>query len=260
MLRPSPQAVVRNGIPMFKTEARLFQTIPDSPTESVELTDENVKIARDVLRLKSGSGIQLVDGLGLVAEAAVEKLERKKGSVRILRRRRCRRPVPQVTLFQGIPKGDKPTWVIQKAVEWGVARVVFLATEYSVPQKRVDVLKRWRKVAVEALRQSGNPFLPLIEGPFPLDASVFSVPAAVSVLFDENEKARMLREILTDGHPDTVCIAIGPEGGWSDAERERFRKAGFQSACLAPYVLRTETAAISAVAAVHTLLGNRPAA
>ncbi|MFH1017524.1 MAG: RsmE family RNA methyltransferase [Pseudomonadota bacterium] len=241
---------------MFKMEARLFQAIPEPSVESLELTEENVKIARVVLRLKHGSRIDLVDGSGLVAESVLEKLERKKGSVRIVLRRRHRCPVPEITLLQGIPKGDKPARIVQQAVEWGIARIVFLATEHAVPQKRESALGRWRKVAAEALRQSGNPFLPRIEGPVPLDASVLPEGSAVSVLFDENEKTRMLRDVLAGGSPDSVRIAIGPEGGWSDAERALFREAGFQSASLAPYILRTDTAAVSAIAAVYTLIGG----
>jgi 16S rRNA (uracil1498-N3)-methyltransferase len=245
---------------MSTSDTRFFQAGIDAGAASVELDADNARIARDVLRLKPGDTIEFVNGSGLVIRARINHLERKTGSAQVTEHATFEPSRPALTLLQGIPKGDKAAWIVQKAVEWGLAKVVFVETEHSVPHKRESAPERWRKVAVEALRQSGNPFLPEVSGPIALEGALVSHPAECSILFDEKEKERLLRDLLSNTCPASLRIAVGPEGGWSDAERSLFRRAGFQSACLAPYVLRTETAAISAVAAVHTLLGGRPPA
>jgi 16S rRNA (uracil1498-N3)-methyltransferase len=216
----------------------------------LELSAENARIARSVLRLVRGDRVDLLDGKGRVARAAVAEVGKRSAAVRIESVARHERPVPRITLLQGLPKGEKADFVVQKACELGVEKLVFIATEFAVPRGGAKA-DRWRRIAVEALRQSGNPFLPEILGPLPLEAALSAHLSEANLLFDETEPGRTLKQAFAIA--PSVSLAVGPEGGFSAAEREAFVAAGFVPVRLGPYVLRTETAAVAAVAAVTAL-------
>ncbi len=224
---------------------RLFQE--DAPT----LSPENARIARDVLRLRVGDEVQLLDGKGKVQIARVDSLTRKDVAVTVLSQRQEPKPSPELVLLQGLPKGDKAAEIVQRAVEWGCAKIVFLASDHAVP-KKIAAPERWGRVAIEAMRQSGNPYLIEIEGPVSLDAALRLAQAEVKLLFDELDG-----ETLTPRkNVATVCAAVGPEGGWSQAEREAFVSGGFRRIHVGPYVLRTETAAVGAMAVCRALYAD----
>jgi 16S rRNA (uracil1498-N3)-methyltransferase len=237
-----------------KPETRLFQAELPSEAQSIDLAPENVRIARDVLRLRIGDPLELVDGSGRMVSATVSKLEKRSGACEVVSNEVSKRHLPEIILLQGTPKGDKSTWVVQKCVEWGVGRVVFLSTDHGVVKKSEGQKERWIRVAQEALRQSGNPFLPQIEGPTSLDDALQHLRADIGICFDENQRDRKLKDHLKNVNVSSVTVAVGPEGGWSNAERKKFEEAGYLFAGFGPYVLRTETAALSAIAFVRALI------
>ena len=220
------------------------------------LSDEDAKHALRVLRLVPGAEVELIsDGKRFQAtlrEGAVlapgPELPSTEAALRI-------------TLFQGLPKGDKMEWIIQKAVEIGIARIVPVRMERCVvrltaaeeEKKRI----RWNRIALEAGKQSGRCLLPEV-----LPAvSVQDLPRTAGELeccAVPWEEARGFGPLgFTQAHPglSSLGILIGPEGGISPQEISLLRDS-FQPITLGPRILRTETAGLAAAAVMLALYGE----
>ena len=158
-----------------------------------------------------------------------------------------------------LPKGDKMEFIVQKAVELGVSRIVPYLSKNCVsrPDKTEKKVERWRKIAAEAAKQCGRGRLPEV-------AAVVSVAQAIAqaaesetaLFFYENEKPTGLHDALAGGVKDTVSLMVGPEGGFDPAEAKAAVDAGLQSVSLGTRILRCETAPIAALAAVLYAGGN----
>jgi 16S rRNA (uracil1498-N3)-methyltransferase len=163
----------------------------------------------------------------------------------------------QVTLVLAIFKFDRMEWAIEKCTELGVARIIPVIARRTEPHlaaaaaKRVD---RWRRIAMQATEQSRRILPPEISEPLKLkDATALTAPTRI--LLSEIEPDTMLKEVLQPHSSDSVVIlAVGPEGGWADEESRSFQEAGWISASLGETILRTETAAIAAMAVVQSQL------
>jgi 16S rRNA (uracil1498-N3)-methyltransferase len=205
--------------------------------------------------MQKGDSLVLLNGHGAVAQAELLEVGNKRVAALIRTVEESQPLKPSITLLQALPKGEKAAWVIQKGVELGVSKFLFFESTHSIAKSRNGHCHRWAKVAIEALRQSGNPFVPEIRDPVSMDEVLLeSNRADLKVVLDEAETSRSLPGCFREGTPGSVVLAIGPEGGWSTEERLQLRTAGFLSATLGRYVLRTETAAIAAVAIARALL------
>ena len=157
-----------------------------------------------------------------------------------------------VTLFQALGKGDKAERVIRDATQMGVTRIVLVQTERSVPRvldKRDIKQQRFERVAQQAARQCGRGDVPAIEGPLSLAAALsLAEPLASKLAFDANARATVKSLLATHEPGRGVAALIGPEGGLSPAELGALEAAGFSLARLGPFTLRTETAAVAALA------------
>jgi 16S rRNA (uracil1498-N3)-methyltransferase len=162
-----------------------------------------------------------------------------------------------ITLVQCVPRGDRMDFIVQKATELGVARIVPVLSQRSVVRLDADQAEskasHWRAVVVNACEQCGRNRLPAIEAPVPLLNYLGSAPSTSPrlVLEPDLDCASMPRDLDA-----TVEIAIGPEGGFADDELDAFRIAGFVRVTLGPRILRTETAAIAALAWLQTRFGD----
>jgi 16S rRNA (uracil1498-N3)-methyltransferase len=160
-----------------------------------------------------------------------------------------------VTLLLSVFKFDRMEWAIEKAVELGCGRilpVIAERTEKHLAQaagKRVD---RWRRIALEAAKQSRRSDLPEIADPLRLPQALAEKPPERRILLSETEEKHSLLRIIQAGSaaPADLALAIGPEGGWTPAEIAAFMAGGWQSASLGPRILRVETAAIAALSIV----------
>ena len=165
----------------------------------------------------------------------------------------------KVHLVQGISRGERMDFVVQKATELGVKRISPVLTEYGVIKLDADrAAKRcehWQKVAASACEQSGRIRPPLIDTPVPLKTWFGEQPGDADVdLLLRPGAAKPLAAIAA---PETkACILIGPEGGFSPVEYEDAAVAGFTEVSLGPRILRTETAAIAAVAVMQSMWGD----
>ena len=162
-----------------------------------------------------------------------------------------------VVLLQGLPKGDKLEWVLQKATELGVSAVWPVVTARSVARPRADALgtrhTRWQRIVEEAARQSGRADVPEVTVLRALDEAVRTLPAGVRLLvLDEEERSERLGRAAGDG---PVALVVGPEGGLGREEVDALRAAGGVPVSLGPLVLRTETAGLAALAVLRHLDG-----
>lgn len=160
-------------------------------------------------------------------------------------------PLPQVTLMAAIFKFDRMDWMIEKATELGAARfepVIAARTEKALATAAVKRVERWRRIAFEAGQQSRRLKPMEIAAAAPLAQALAQTAAGRRWMLDENPDTPRRPELL---EPAAASILlVGPEGGWTDAERELAREHGFVPVGLGPLVLRAETAAIAALAVV----------
>ncbi|MDR2006790.1 MAG: 16S rRNA (uracil(1498)-N(3))-methyltransferase [Acidaminococcales bacterium] len=218
---------------------------------------------KNVLRLKPGDVLCVADELGQTAAAEIKSLEGGQVSLNLTRLTPQRRePALRVVLGQGLGKGDKMDFVCQKAVELGAAAIAPLALERSVA--RYDAARarlkqeRWQKVVLAAGKQCRRDILPCVYAPMTLPEALSCFPFDLGIIAYEGETERGLREILrgAEARPSSVLLLVGPEGGFSAAEIKAAEAAGVQRASLGPRVLRTETAAVAALAVIMYEFGD----
>lgn len=218
-----------------------------------------------VLRLREGDEVLLFNGKGLELTGRIKSLGEVEALVDILSTALYRRESPLNTiLLAGLPKADKPDFVVQKATELGVSSIIFYSAKRSVPEasglKLEKKLLRWHRIALEACKQCGRTSLPLIAYQRRLtDALTSAVFAEVKLFFNE-AGGRPIKEILEVYRgrqlPRSAVMLIGPEGGLTEAEGYEALQSGYIAATMGPRTLRTETAAITCVAIVQNLLGD----
>lgn len=162
----------------------------------------------------------------------------------------------QVTLIQALIANEKLDWVIEKAVELGVARVMIAPAARSVVRLSGDRLARrrehWREIAVSACCQCGRNRLPVIDFAASIERALAAVEAVPQRLVLAPGSARR----LSATQPIATCVAVGPEGAFSEAELRSAEALYFTRASWGPRVLRTETAGLAALAALQTLHGD----
>ncbi len=216
---------------------------------STELGKEYVTYIKDVLRLRKGNELTLFDGTGHEYRTVIRDFTSRTVYLDILGKESIQLPATHITIAQSLPKGSKMDFIIQKSTELGTSRIVPFVSSRSIPRltgvKATSKTERWRKIAVEASRQSGRGDVPEVNEILPFD-QMLSIPDAHSlrIILWEAEPELGIKEILTDGkhfEVDNFFIVIGPEGGFSWEEIEKARKLGFTSASLGKLIMRTET-------------------
>jgi 16S rRNA (uracil1498-N3)-methyltransferase len=231
-----------------------------TPGSVLELPPHTTSHLVQVLRARSGDELILFNGDGREFSGAIQAVRGSRVSVAVGDARTVDRESPfAITLIQCVPRGDRMDFIVQKATELGVARIVPVLSQRSVV--RLDKAQaqskaaHWRAVAVNACEQCGRNRIPAVETPQPLlnclgESAAGSGPKLV---FEPDSAAAALPEAPAGG---AVEIAIGPEGGFAADELEAFRVAGYSQVGLGPRVLRAETAAIAAVVWLQARCGD----
>jgi 16S rRNA (uracil1498-N3)-methyltransferase len=215
-----------------------------------------------VLRMRAGDALVAFDGAGAEHDAEIVAVRGERVDVRI---GAARAAAPEsalaVTLVQGVSRGERMDYTIQKATELGVHRIVPVLAERSVV--RLDAaqaarkLEHWRGVAIAACEQCGRATVPEVLAPRRYDEHLATqAPGDTSVIRlvlspDGTHAPRDLPEEL-----DAVELLVGPEGGLSDDELRLALARGYAGLRLGPRILRTETAAAAAIAALQALRGD----
>jgi 16S rRNA (uracil1498-N3)-methyltransferase len=222
--------------------------------DTVELTGAEAHHLRQVLRLEVGDEVELFDGRGGHAVGQIEAVAKQAACIRIARRgHKTESPPCPVILATAMPKGDRFGWLVEKATELGVARLIPLITQRSVVTAGSGKLDKLRRTVIEACKQCGRNDLMSIDEPVrwsDVVAKEFDVPHRAILIAHPGGERRRTGEWLVSSaaspQPD-VLIAIGPEGGFADEEIELGQRHGARLVNLGPHVLRVETAAIAAV-------------
>ena len=210
------------------------------------------------LRMRPGEALTLCDGKGTDFDGVLETVTDRQVTVRTPASRPSQaEPTLAVTLYQGLPKGDKMDWIIQKAVELGVTAVVPVATRRSVARlegKADKKQERWQRIAAEAAGQCGRGMLPSVERPLSWSQALSRLSGEPALVFYEGG-GRPLRELVT---PSTrrLSVFVGPEGGFDPEEIDAIRRQGGGVATLGPRILRCETAPLAALTLLMHLSGN----
>jgi 16S rRNA (uracil1498-N3)-methyltransferase len=237
--------------------SRLFTPMHLAAGKHIELDDDNGHYVRTVLRLKKDAEIILFNGAGGEYLCTVGEVSRKTVLIHIDKwlERTVESPL-LVILGLGISRGDRMDFSVQKAVELGVNHITPLLTERCVVQfkgeKKPQRLLHWQKIVQHAAEQSGRTTLPELTDIEHLQQWV-SKQKGLKVFLDPYAELT-----LTDINPIDMQVALltGPEGGFSDQERETAKAAGFIPVRLGSRILRTETASLAALASVQILWGD----
>ena len=211
-----------------------------------------------VLRLEIGDSCVLFNGDGHDYPARILGLHKRGAEVEIIASCEVRNESPlRITLVQGIARGEKMDLILQKATELGVAvvaPVVTDRTEVKLDGERSDKkMNHWRGVAAAACEQCGRARLPEILEPQPLERFAASVRGGRRFVLDPRAGISAAQIALAD---ESLTLAIGPEGGFSEHDLAILRVAGYVGLKLGPRILRTETAGMAAIAAFNALYGD----
>jgi len=206
-----------------------------------------------VMRAREGDGVTLFDGSGTEMSARIEQCGRAEVVLEVIESRSINRELGYpITLGVSLPKGDRQKWLVEKAVELGVSRIVPLITERGVAQPKSSALARLERSVIEASKQCGRNRLMEIAPPVGWDAFLRDRCDATAcwVAHPGGSAPKEVRAAGGDQVPNAYRLAIGPEGGFSDAEISEATNAGWQTIDLGPRILRIETAAALLVAMV----------
>jgi 16S rRNA (uracil1498-N3)-methyltransferase len=227
--------------------SRFFHPTPIT-AQRVTLDGPEAHHLLHVGRATVGQGVTLFDGSGAEFAAVVEKLGRTTVDLRIVERIELDREL-RFTLVVGIalPKGDRQKWLVEKLTELGVATLVPLATERGVAQPTAGALDRLRRSVIEASKQCGRNRLMHVAEPQAWSEWITQAPDARRIL--AHPDGLPLGELKLNP-PQPTRLAIGPEGGFTDAEVAAAIAAGWQTVALGPRILRVETAAVALAAAI----------
>ena len=239
---------------------RLYADVPLSSGTGIDLDKEQAHYVGRVLRLKPGDDVHLFNGRDGEWRCAVAAIERNRVSLVVEEALDNNRESPRrVHLVQGISRGERMDLVMQKATELGVSRITPVLTDHGMVRlddKRSEKRQlHWQSVANSACEQCGRIRPPDVDLPQPLNnwlGANLGGDSLKLILHTVGGKP------LADYNPgeQALCLLVGPEGGFSEREMDDARVAGFHPASLGPRVLRTETAAISAITAAQFPWGD----
>lgn len=215
-----------------------------------------------VLRKKIGEEIILFDGDNAEYHTVINQIDKKRLWLTLKCKKNINRESPlSIHLIQAISKGDRMDWVVQKAVELGVARITPVITQHGAvkldAERMAKKVEHWQNIAVSACEQCGRNYVPKIEAIVTF-SDLFQEKMLESsekwILHPEQGKIPLSPPLKKGGN--AITLLIGPEGGFSSEEVQKACSAGYQAMSLGPRILRTETAAITAIAILQAYQGD----
>lgn len=225
--------------------------------EKVNIAQEDVHHIFKVLRMQKGDELVVVNEHGQSAKAIIEVINKQEVVVEIKDLLIAdSKPQVRIILGQGISKGEKMDWVVQKAVELGATDIVPLALERSVvryDEKKSQIKQeRWQKIALEAAKQCQSTFITKVHCISSLADALVNFSVDTGFVAFEEEKENNLRCYLKNIAKDiqSIFVIIGTEGGFTLVEVEKIKAQGFESVSLGKRILRTETAAVATLSVV----------
>ncbi len=236
---------------------RIYSAQPLACDTDIVLDAIAARHLREALRLAVGDTLVLFDGRGGEYAATLTRVSRHEVAVRVGDLREISRESPlELTLAQGISRGERMDYTLQKAVELGVARLVPLSTERSAVRldeaRAAKRTEHWAGIVRHACEQSGRTRLPALAPPTRVEAYATAEAADMKLLLDPAATT----PLAALPSAPSIALAIGPEGGFAANERAVLAAAGFRAVRLGPRILRTETAALVALSILQAKFGD----
>ncbi len=234
---------------------RFFVKKADILDNTAVITGEDVKHISKVLRMAPGDKVMLCDGEGYQYLAHIDEITKDEVTLGILYKEKCAsEPSRRITLYQGLPKGDKMELIVQKCVELGISEIVPVAAERSIvrikPGEFGGKRTRYQRVAYEAAKQCGRGRIPEIADLTTFKTADMTCHDLIIIAY-EDEKGNTLKSLLrANMQAKDIAIVIGPEGGLESSEVELLTQKGGKAVTLGPRILRTETAGMAALAMI----------
>ena len=227
----------------------------DVNSKTIILNETESHHIAKVLRLQTGQNIKILNGRGLVAEAEISSISKKEVSLKILSTEVVPENYSKIHLaFSPVKKRDKNEWIIEKATELGVSEISFFKSNHS---ERTEInLDRVEKICISSIKQSQNPFLPKFSEITKLKRLIdftSDTYTAKFIAYCNTTQSDHIANKIVD--PKSILILIGPEGGFAREEIKIAKDKGFRVASLGDLTLRSETAAIAALAAIQFYRG-----
>jgi 16S rRNA (uracil1498-N3)-methyltransferase len=245
---------------------RVYVEASLTPGSVVDLPPDTASHLAKVLRARLGDELILFNGDGREFSGAIDAVRGSRVSASVGESRQVDRESPlAITLVQCVPRGDRMDFIVQKATELGVSRIVPVLSQRSVVRLDAGQAEskavHWRAVAVSACEQCGRNRLPSLDAAQPLQSYLGNTAPTQGprlVFAPESASSPPHGELRPGRKPEIAAaeIAIGPEGGFAPDELEAFRLAGFCQVGLGPRILRTETAAIAALVWLQARFGD----
>ena len=238
---------------------RFYLDAPLHAGESCTLSEESAHHAVHVLRLRAGGEATLFNGRGGEFAARIASVQKLKLTLDVLEHRAIERESPlRVTLLQGISSGERMEFTIRKAVELGVAEIrpALAASSVARPKGERAAARQshWQRIAIAACEQSGRNRIPLVHPLSTVPSLSGLEDVSCRILLSPGAEESFSKLVKDKGASFT--LAAGPEAGFTPEEEAAFVAAGFAPVKLGARVLRTETAALAALASLNALLGD----
>lgn len=235
-----------------------FYVLPENVrAEKITILGGEAHHISRVLRYAVGDRLSAVDGRGMEYEVELEAVSSRRVEARILRKRKGEKdPSTKVTLAQAIPKGSKMDYLVEKATELGVDRLIpVISARSQVLPDGDSKVRRWQRIALGAMKQSGRSILPRVDGVARLAQVVESIPEQDLSLIAWEEGGRKLRDVIRRG-VERVLLFVGPEGGFPHQEVKLAVEKGAEPVSLGQRILRAETAGVVLLALLLYELGD----
>lgn len=240
--------------------SRIFQAVSLSVGTTIQLDEPASHHLARVLRAKVTDNVIIFNGEGGEYQGVITQITKKNVAVQIEHLSSCSRESPlDLWLVQGISRGEKMDYTIQKAVELGAKKIIPVFTERCTvkldQERREKRWQHWQSIMISACEQCGRTEIPTLDMPVSL-SDWLKEKCEIEMAFVLTPLAETkLKEITIQPSQRTVLL-IGPEGGLTEAEIDSARQKGFRSLSLGPRVLRTETAAVAALTALQSFFGD----
>ncbi|MEM7467679.1 MAG: 16S rRNA (uracil(1498)-N(3))-methyltransferase [Pseudomonadota bacterium] len=237
---------------------RLFINQPLAVGNSITLNADTTHRLQKVMRARVGDAVTLFNGKDGEYVGEITSLSKKSATVLLSEHSQVDRESPlKVSLIQGISRGNRMDYTIQKSVELGVSAIIPVATKRSMvkldEERKDNRMQHWQGVIHHACEQSGRTRVPQLHSPLPIK-DIAELPDIDTSLFMDTQGTTRIADI--DPPQAHVYLISGPEGGFDDDERQWIRELGVTPIKLGPRILRTETAALAAISVIQQLWGD----
>lgn len=229
------------------------------------IENEDVKHISRVLRLKEKDKVEICDGENTEYICEIQSIDKNSVLLSIINKKQSiKEPSIKTVLYQGVPKGDKMSFIIQKTVELGITEIIPVEMKRTVVQfcdkDKQNKIDRWKKIALEATKQSKRGIIPAVHSPLNFDQALeHSKKNQLNIMPYENENKKGFRavmESLNKDNIDNIGIWIGPEGGLDEEEVAKAINNKIHLITLGPRILRTETAGFTTLSLIMYELGD----